>query len=61
MSQVYTPNMKEPEYREGLEAKENFERTMKALFRAPKPSKEKATKKSSKNATLRKSKSSGKG
>jgi hypothetical protein len=29
--------MKEPEYQEGPKAKEDFERTMVALFRAPKP------------------------
>jgi hypothetical protein len=29
--------MKQPEYTEGLKALENFERGMKALFKAPKP------------------------
>jgi hypothetical protein len=33
MSRGYTPNMKEPEYQEGPKAKEEFERTMIALFR----------------------------
>jgi hypothetical protein len=32
--------MKKPEYREGTEARKNFEQTMQSLFRAPKPPKE---------------------
>jgi hypothetical protein len=46
-------------YNEGPEAKESFERTMTALFRAPKPEKGKAAKKSSKPSPSRKRKSSG--
>jgi hypothetical protein len=36
MTQGYTPIMKTPEYREGPEARENFERGMIALFKVPK-------------------------
>jgi hypothetical protein len=34
-----------PEYREGREVREEFERTMTALFRAPKPTERKEPKK----------------
>jgi hypothetical protein len=37
--------MKESEYREGKEVREEFERTMTALFRAPKPTERKEPKK----------------
>jgi hypothetical protein len=33
-----------PEYREGAEAKEKFEQTMKTLFQAPKPTNRKTKK-----------------
>ena len=36
MSQVYTPSMKEPKYREGPKAQRDFEKGMKALFKVPK-------------------------
>jgi hypothetical protein len=36
--------MKRSEYREGTEVKEEFERTMNALFRAPKPKERKQPK-----------------
>jgi hypothetical protein len=42
-----------PKYKEGREVREEFERTMSALFRAPKPVGRKKTKKVS---TVRKSK-----
>jgi hypothetical protein len=48
-----------PEYREGPEAKENFERAMKSLFQAPKLSPKKRKQKN-KPATLRKTKRSDK-
>lgn len=35
--------MKLPEYNEGPEAKEKFDQTMRALFRAPKPTNRKKT------------------
>jgi hypothetical protein len=35
-----------PEYREGKNVREEFERTMTALFRAPKPTERKQSKKS---------------
>jgi hypothetical protein len=44
--------MKQPEYTEGPEAPRNFERTMLALFRAPKPK----MKKKGKAVSSRKSK-----
>jgi hypothetical protein len=44
--------MKQPEYREGKEVREEFERTMATLFRAPKPTERKQPKK----ATSRKTK-----
>jgi hypothetical protein len=37
--------VKSPEYREGKEVREEFERTMTALFRAPKPTERKQPKK----------------
>jgi hypothetical protein len=43
-----------PEYREGPEAKEKFERTMKTLFQAPKPTTRK--KKQADTPSLRKKK-----
>jgi hypothetical protein len=43
-----------PEYRQGEEVREEFERTMTALFRAPKPIERKTAKK--KAATGRKTK-----
>ncbi len=50
-----------PEYREGPEAKERFERGMKALFQVPKADiLKKQKKQASKSATLRKSKRSDK-
>ena len=36
MAQVYAPIMKQPEYREGPEARATFERGMKVLFKVPK-------------------------
>jgi hypothetical protein len=44
MSQVYTPVMREPEYKEGPKAKEEFERTMVALFQALRPESKGTTK-----------------
>ena len=50
-----------PEYREGPEARERFERGMKALFQVPKAEVVKKQKKQAKtSATLRKSKRSDK-
>jgi hypothetical protein len=46
--------MKAPEYREGPQIREEFERTMTVLFRAPKPTDRKQPKK--KAATKRKTK-----
>lgn len=47
-----------PEYREGPEAKEKFEQTMRTLFQAPKPAKKKQGKEEA--STLRKPKRSDK-
>ncbi len=47
-----------PEYREGLEAKERFEQTMKTLFQAPKLKNPKKSQR--KRTTVRKSKLSDK-
>jgi len=47
-----------PEYREGPEAKEKFEQTMRTLFQAPKPTTRK--KKKAEPSTLRKPKRSDK-
>jgi hypothetical protein len=52
--------MKTPEYREGPEALENFERGMIALFKVPKPAVGTARKKGRKLATIRKKKRSDK-
>ena len=54
--------MKEPEYREGPEAQENFERGMKALFKVPKADivQREKRKKQRKAATVRKTKRSDK-
>jgi hypothetical protein len=52
--------MKQPEYTEGPEAQENFERGMKALFRVPKPATKKGKQKDRPNASQRKPKSSDK-
>jgi hypothetical protein len=49
--------MKEPEYREGPEARENFERGMIALFKVPKTAIGKARKKGRKLTSPRKKKS----
>jgi hypothetical protein len=50
--------MKEPEYREGPEAQDNFEEGMKALFSVPKDAvvkaEKKAKKKRDRSASLRK-------
>ena len=48
--------MKQPEYREGPEALENFKRGMIALFKVPKTAIGKARKKGRKMATWRKPK-----
>ena len=45
--------MKQPEYKEGPQIREEFERTMTALFRAPKPVERK---KAEKKTTARKTK-----
>jgi hypothetical protein len=52
--------MKQPEYIEGPKARENFERGMIALFKAPKPAVRKARKKGRKLTTKRKRKQSDK-
>ena len=52
--------MKQPEYREGPEATENFERGMKALFNVPKAAIVQAKKKKPKSSSLRKPKRSDK-
>lgn len=52
--------MKQPEYTEGPQAMENFERMATALFKVPKPRGRKSGKKSSKNASVRKTKNSDK-
>jgi hypothetical protein len=44
-----------PEYREGPEAKEKFEKTMRTLFQAPKPTTARKTKKAD-TPSLRKKK-----
>jgi hypothetical protein len=52
--------MKKPEYIEGQDALENFERGMKAMFQVPKdstPSKKKARKKRAKSAAKKTSES----
>lgn len=48
--------MKQPEYTEGPEAMENFERMATAIFQKPKAGGRKTRKKSSKTASERKSK-----
>jgi hypothetical protein len=53
-------NMKSPEYTEGPEALENFERGMKALFRVPKTATKRGKQKDKPNASPRKRKSSDK-
>jgi hypothetical protein len=53
--------MKQPEYIEGPEALENFERGMKAVFKAPKPATKKGKRKDTPTVSPRKPKSSGKG
>jgi len=50
--------MKQPEYIEGPEARENFERGMKALFKVPKTATKKGKQKDKPNASQRKPKSS---
>jgi hypothetical protein len=52
--------MKQPEYIEGPEALENFERGMTALFKVPKPVTKKGKQKDKPNASQRKPKSSDK-
>ena len=52
--------MKEPEYKEGPEARENFERGMKALFKVPKADIVQPKKRAKKSASERKSKNSDK-
>jgi hypothetical protein len=52
--------MKTPEYTEGPEALENFERGMTALFKVPKPVAKKGKQKNKPNASQRKPKSSDK-
>ncbi len=52
--------MKQPEYREGPKAKEDFEQGMIALFKVPKTAVLKAEKRAKKAATARKSKRSDK-
>jgi hypothetical protein len=52
--------MKQPEYIEGPEARENFERGMIALFKVPKTAVGKGRKRGRKLATPRKSKRSDK-
>lgn len=54
--QSYTKNMKEPEYTEGPEAVENFEKMAVAIFQAPKAEGRENPKKSSKKASKRKPK-----
>jgi hypothetical protein len=49
-----------PEYTEGPKAVENFERGMKALFKAPKPEPKKEKQQGKPNAPQRKPKSSDK-
>jgi hypothetical protein len=49
--------MKQPEYIEGPEALENFERGMKAFFKVPKTATKKGKQKDRPNASLRKPKS----
>jgi hypothetical protein len=46
---------KNVEYREGTQVREEFERTMTALFRAPKPTERKQPKKSSSGKKKQKS------
>jgi len=48
--------MKEPEYKEGPEALENFERLATAVLRTPKPAIEPKKKKQIKSASLKKPK-----
>ena len=52
---TYTLSMKQPEYREGPEALENFKRLATAILQAPAKKKKRQTKKS---ASLRKPKKS---
>jgi hypothetical protein len=52
--------MKQPEYREGPEARENFERGMKALFKVSKADIVQPKKRAKKSASVRKPKSSDK-
>lgn len=52
--------MKEPEYKEGTKATENFERGMVALFKVPKAAVERAKPKKAKPISSVKSKRSGK-
>lgn len=52
--------MKQPEYTEGPKAMENFERMATALFKVSKPGGRKNGKKSSKTASVRKTKNSDK-
>jgi hypothetical protein len=52
--------MKEPEYTEGPQAMENFEKMATAIFQKPKPGGRKTRKKSSKAASERKPKSADK-
>jgi hypothetical protein len=61
MAQVYTPIMKQPEYREGPEALEKFKRGMIALFKVPKSAVLRTKKQPKKAARSRKSKHSDKG
>ncbi len=53
-------HVKEPEYREGPNAREDFERGMKALFKVPKADIVQPKKRAKKSASERKSKNSDK-
>jgi len=54
------PMIKQPEYTEGPQATENFEKMAVAIFQSPKPGGRKNGKKSSKKANERKPKSADK-
>lgn len=58
---MHNQDMKQPEYVEGPKARENFERGMIALFKAPKPAVGTERKKGRKLTTKRKTEKADKG